>query len=354
MPVTAGSLSIVVPCRNEARTIRAFLDSLLAQDLDGFDWEVIIADGMSDDGTRDILRQYSQRDARIRVIDNPRKIASTALNAGIEAARGQLVLRMDAHTQYAPDYVRQCVAVIAETGADNVGGAARTTASGLRQRAIAAAYHSPYSTGGARFHNESYDGPVDTVTYGCWPRNTLLSLGLFDEELVRNQDDELNLRIIRAGGKIWQSSRIRSWYQPRNSLAALFRQYFQYGFWKVAVIRKHRIPASWRHLAPGAFVLANLALPLGAVLAGVLGATSLARLLGWGWILEAAAYALLLVSASIATAAKRGWDLLPLLPAVFAVYHFSYGLGFVAGLAHFLSPRSARPGPGKLFTEVTR
>jgi hypothetical protein len=192
------------------------------------------------------------------------------------------------------------------------------------------------------------------VTYGCWRKETLLGIGLFDETLVRNQDDELNLRLIRAGGTIWQSPRIRSWYRPRNSLSALFRQYFQYGFWKVAVIRKHRLPASWRHLAPGAFVLTNLTLPLAAPLAWGLGATSFARWLGWGWVVQAAAYTVLLLSASAATAAKRGWDLLPVLPAVFAVYHVSYGLGFLAGLAHFLPPRSALRRPGRLFTEVTR
>lgn len=354
MPVTHGCVSIIVPCRNEAGAIRAFLESLTAQDLEGLDWEVIMADGMSDDGTRATLEEYSHREPRIRVIDNPRGIVSTGLNAAIAAVRGEVILRMDAHSEYASDYVKECAAVLAGTGAANVGGAARTKASGLLQRAIAAAYHSRCSTGGARFHDETYEGPVDTVTYGCWRKETLLGIGLFDETLVRNQDDELNLRLIRAGRAVWQSARIRSWYQPRNSLPALFRQYFQYGFWKVAVIRKHRIPASWRHLAPGAFVLANLILPLAALIARVLGATSFARWLGWGWVVQATAYAVLLLSASVATAAKSGWDLLPLLPRVFAVYHISYGLGFFAGLAHFLSPRSARPTPGRLFTDVTR
>lgn len=349
-----GSLSIVVPCRNEAGAIRAFLGSLLAQDLAGFDWEVIIADGMSDDGTRAILEGYSRREARIRVIDNPGRIVSTGLNAAIAASRGEVILRMDAHSRYAPDYVKQCIAVMTGTGAHNVGGPARTEASGLLQRGIAAAYHSPFSTGGARFHDEDYEGPVDTVTYGCWRKETLIRLGLFDETLVRNQDDELNLRLTRAGGKIWQSPGIRSWYQPRNSLSGLFRQYFQYGFWKVAVIRQHRLPASWRHLVPGAFVLANLTLAIVVPLAWALGATSFARWLGWGWALETSAYLALLLAASVTSAAKRGWDLLPILPAVFAVYHVSYGLGFLVGMAHFLPRRSARPGPGRLFTEVTR
>ena len=182
------------------------------------DWEVIVADGMSDDGTRAILTEYSLREPRIRVIDNPGCISSIGLNAAVVAARGEIVIRMDAHTEYASDYVRQCVAVLAETGADNVGGAARTKATGLMPTAIAAAYRSPFSTGGARFHDERYEGPVDTVTYGCWKKSTLLRLGLFDKTLVRNQDDELNLRLIRAGGTVWQSRRIALVFAPQNAL----------------------------------------------------------------------------------------------------------------------------------------
>jgi hypothetical protein len=192
------------------------------------------------------------------------------------------------------------------------------------QRAVAAAYHSRFASGGARFHDSAYEGPVDTVPYGCWRKNTLERTGLFDESLVRNQDDELNLRIIRNDGRVWQSPRIRSWYWPRESLGALFAQYFQYGFWKVAVIRKHRRPASWRHLAPGFCVLLTIALA--------------AASLFWRWPITVlfalvAAYFIATVWASISAAHRDGWDLLPALPAVFAVYHAAYGLGFLAGMA---------------------
>src|SRR5262249_47183273 len=147
-----------------------------------------------------------------------------------------------------------------ETGADNVGGAMRTRASGFVQEAISLAFHSPFSVGGARFHNVEYQGYVDTVPYGCWRKSKLLDLGLFDEELVRNQDDELNLKIIRRGGKIWQSSLIQSWYQPRTSLWALFCQQAQYGYWKVRVIQKHKLPASWRHVVPAASLASLISL----------------------------------------------------------------------------------------------
>src|SRR4029453_11974231 len=130
-----------------------------------------------------------------------------------------------------------------ETDADNVGGPAHTKGIGYLQSAICAAYHSPFAVGGARFHQVDYEGDVDTVTYGCWPRKVFDQIGFFDEEFIRNQDDEFNLRLTRMGGKLWQSPRIKSWYRPRNSLRSLFRQYMQYGYWKVRVIQKHKIPA---------------------------------------------------------------------------------------------------------------
>jgi succinoglycan biosynthesis protein ExoA len=196
------AISIVVACRNEAAHITAFLDSLMAQEMRGAAWEAVIADGMSDDGTFEILTRYAELHPNLRVIRNPGRIVSTGLNAAIRAARGSVILRMDAHTRFASDYCIRCVETLEATGADNVGGPARTEARGLRARAIAAAYHSPFSTGGARFHDVHYEGWVDTVPYGCWRKDTLLRLDLFDEALVRNQDDELNLRLMRAGGKI--------------------------------------------------------------------------------------------------------------------------------------------------------
>jgi hypothetical protein len=260
---------------------------------------------------------------------------------------------MDAHSEYAPDYVRQCVSVLEETGAHNVGGPARTKARGLLGRAIAAAYHSPYSTGGARFHDEAYEGPADTVVYGCWRKATLFAIGLFDESLVRNQDDELNLRIVRSGGRLWQSPRIRSWYQPRSSLAALFRQYFQYGFWKVAVILKHRLPASARHLVPGAFVLANIGLPLvllGSALAGVGDGALFAK----AWAALAALYLGVSIAASVLTPKSAGWEVRPVLPLVFATYHFSYGLGFLSGVVYFLLAGRGATGAPAAFTQLSR
>jgi len=346
-------ISIIVPCRNESAHIVRLLECLRHQEWGGVQWEAIIADGMSDDGTRETLARYASTDSRIILIDNPERIVSTGLNRAIRASRGDIILRMDAHSEYAPDYVCQCVKVLEETGADNVGGPARTKARGLLGRAIAAAYHSPYSTGGAKFHDEGYEGPTDTVVYGCWRKATLIAIGAFDEALVRNQDDELNLRIVRSGGKLWQSPRIRSWYQPRNSLSALFRQYFQYGFWKVAVILKHRLPASLRHLVPGAFVLANIIFLLGLLGNAVAGAAG-GALIAEAWAVLAALYFGVSIAASALTPRSTGGELRPVLPLVYATYHVSYGLGFLAGAFYFLLVGRGAQGAPKAFTQLSR
>jgi succinoglycan biosynthesis protein ExoA len=320
-------VSVIVPCHNERGHIHTSLRSILAQDLAPEELEIIVADGMSDDGTREILRQLAAKNPHLRVIDNPGRIVSTGLNAAIAVARGAVIVRMDAHTEYAADYVRQCLTVLRETGADNVGGPARTKSRGYLQSAICAAYHSPFAVGGARFHQVAYEGYVDTVPYGCWPRKVFDQIGLFDEELIRNQDDELNFRLTRMGGKIWQAPRIQSWYRPRSSLCSLFRQYLQYGYWKVRVIQKHRRLASVRHLVPASFVLAMVVLPL---------ISLWWPLAVWAWLGLVGIYGLGTMAVSLLIAARQDWRLLPLLPLVFACYHGSYGVGFLCGVWDFV------------------
>ena len=259
---SSPSVSVVIPCRNEKDHIEACVRSILTQEPPPGGFEVILADGMSDDGTRDILKGLIEQDSHVHIVDNPGQIVSTGLNAAIRAARGKIIIRMDAHTEYATNYICQCLAVLQETGAANVGGPWIAKGKGLLGRAIAAAFQSPFAIGGAKGHDPGYEGLLDTVYLGCWPRELFDRIGFFDEELVRNQDDEFNLRLTRAGEKIWQSPRIRSWYTPRESLSALFRQYLQYGYWKVRVMQKHRMPASVRHLIPGFFVASLVLLPL--------------------------------------------------------------------------------------------
>ena len=334
------AVSLIIPCRNEADRIETCLRSVMAQDPPIGGFETIVADGMSNDGTRSILDRLSKDIVNLLIIDNPGLIVSTGLNAALKAAQGYIIIRMDAHTEYASNYVTQCVRVLEEVGADNVGGPARTKAKGYMQSAISAAYHSAFSVGGAQFHNIQYEGFVDTVPYGCWRKELFEKLGGFDEELARNQDDEFNLRIIRAGGQIWQSPCIQSWYSPRGSLRALFQQYLQYGYWKVRVIQKHKYPASIRHVIPSGFVLFLLVLPL---------LSWLSSLAGWAWLGLAGTYTVVNLTASFLTACQNALKLFPVLPFVFFCFHFGYGLGFLHGIWDFvIQQRKPRPSHTKL------
>lgn len=350
----AMRVSVIVPCRNEIRHIRAFLDCIFSQELGQFEMEVVVADGMSDDGTRLVLDEFEKKFGALKVLANPEKIVSTALNRAIRKARGEIIIRMDAHTQYAPDYVRSCVEVLQETNADNVGGPALTRAEGYVAQAIAHAFQTSFARGRAKFRDPRYEGPADSVPYGCWRKRTLLRIGMFDETFVRTQDYELNVRLVSSGGKVWQSPKITSWYRPRASLPALFRQYFQYGFWKAAVSRKHGKPASRRDLVPG------LCTFVGAFMMLCTAGASLGGAAGWRnaflgvWLALATLYSIASFTAAFSVARRQGWMFLPFLPIVFATYHLSHGLGFLLGLlfppANWERPNSVQ----KVLTAITR
>jgi glycosyltransferase involved in cell wall biosynthesis len=339
--MSSPAVSVVTPCRNERDHIEACLRSALAQEEPQGGFEVIVADGMSDDGTREIIQRLAATDPRLRMLDNPGRITPCGLNAGIREARGRYICIMGAHSRYAPNYLKNCLEVAAATATENVGGVALCEGYSYVQRAAAAAHHSAFSVGGARWHKPEYEGFVDTVFGGFYQREVFARMGLFDEEFVRNQDDEFNLRLTRAGGRIWQSPRIRSWYTPRGSLRDLFRQYFQYGYWKVRVIQKHRLPASPRHLVPGIFVL-------GLALGWLVGFLHPIMWLLYGGAV--ALYLLLSLVFSVATAARAGWSLLPVLPVIFLTYHLSYGSGFLLGVWDFvlLRKRTHRAACGAL------
>ena len=319
-------ISVIAPCRNERAAIDAFCESALAQQLPfGWQLEVLVADGRSDDGTRERLAERAAQDARLRLIDNPGRIVSTGLNAALRQARGAVIARFDIHTQFAPDYLAECLAALARTGADNVGGPWVARGQGATGRAtsaaIAAAFQCRWVVGGARSRDLDYEGEADTIYLGCWPRGVFERFGGFDEQLVRNQDDEHNLRLRLQGARLWQSARIRSWYQPRGSLVHLFRQQYQYGYWRPFVMRKHGQPGSPRQLVPAVFVAALV--------------TSLLLAPWWAWPLAALllAYSAYVGASAWAAARQAGaWPLLPRLPAVIAAYHLGYGLGTWRGL----------------------
>ena len=338
------TVSLIVPCRNESAHIEAFCADALAQQLPpGWRMELCIADGRSDDGTRERLQALAAAEPRIRWIDNPARIVSSGLNAALAQARGEVIVRLDVHTRYAPDYVAQCLAALAETGADNVGGpwhAEPAADAGPTAQAVAAAFQSAWVAGGAASRRLDFAGWTDTVYLGCWPRATFERFGTFDTALVRNQDDEHNLRIRRGGGRLWQSPNIKSVYQPRDTLHAVFSQWLQYGYWKPFVIVKHRQPAAVRHLVPAAFVALLLL-------------TALCRLLGgpaWPFLWLAGSYAVAVAALSVAVARGAGLNAAAALrvPAVIAACHFGYGIGSWPGWFDALLGRPGRARFGAL------
>jgi len=348
-------ISIIIPCRNEKSHIREFLDSVFAQELDpGWELEILVADGMSNDGTREVLRDYMARASNVSLIDNPGRIVSTGLNAAIAASTGEIILRMDAHTTYAPDYIRQCVCVLNETGADMVGGPWVAKGRGYLGQAIAAAFRSPFCGGGAKHRDPNFEGEVEGAYLGCWRRDIFEKVGLFDPDLVRNQDDEFNFRLRRTGGRAWQSPRIKSSYTPRASFGRLFRQYLQYGFWRVVVIRKHRALVSLRHLVPTLFVtwiLLSVGLMALTAVAGLSPVSSgIAVNLAIGLLLYAAACLI----AALGFARSDHPLVVLLLPVVIAVHHIGYGLGFLLGILKFALSGSRLRMPDELFSSLTR
>jgi succinoglycan biosynthesis protein ExoA len=347
-------ISVIVPCRNERKYIEPFLEAVLSQQRDpGWELEILVADGRSNDGTREILARAA-RGASVRLIDNPQGIVSTGLNAAIEASRGEIVIRMDVHTEYAPDYIRECVHALQYSGADNVGGPWVARGEGFVSGAIAAAFRMRFCTGGGRAHDPGYEGEVDTVYLGCWRREIFQRIGGFDPGLVRNQDDEFNFRLRRSGGRVWQTPRIRSSYSPRASLLALFRQYMQYGYWKTAVIRKHRALASWRHAVPALFVFGLVFLAGLWLVAAAMHSAAVATVAGSALLILLMIYMLSVFASALflyGSLPLRSWMILP---AVIATYHFAYGSGFLIGA---VSPPRNSGGPSadsRFFTALTR
>jgi glycosyltransferase involved in cell wall biosynthesis len=319
-------VSLIVPCRNERRHIRECLESLLANDWAVARREILVVDGLSEDGTRDIVAGYAARDAGIRLLDNPRRITSSALNVGVAQARGSVVMLAGAHSEYPPSYISGLVAELVASGADGVGGVCTTCAggSGAIARAIAVGLAHPFGVGNSWFRIGTREPRwVDTVPFGCYRREVFERAGGFDEELVRNQDDEFNLRLLRRGGRLRLVPAVASRYYARASLRQLARMYYQYGRYKPLVIRKVGAIMTLRQVVPAAFVLALMA----SLAAGVL--LPAARGIAAGIAL---AYAAATVVAALGTVRRHGVRLALGLLAVFPVLHFSYGLGFLIGL----------------------
>ena len=325
---TSPIVTIIMPIRNEADFIERSLGAILTQNYPRSRMEVLIADGMSTDSTRIVIQDLAGRhaDVSLKIIDNPGRIVPTGFNLALKQRRGEIVVRVDGHTIIAPDYVSECVSALERTGADNAGGRMNALSQTEFGKAVALATSTPFGVGGARFHYSEHEEWVDTVYLGAWRSKVFSEIGGFDEEFIRNQDDEFNYRLRAHGGKILLSPRIKSDYYPRSSPKALWRQYYQYGFYKVRVMQKHTLQMQPRHFAP---ILLISGLVVTAILAFLIPAT---------WVLFAGVAGLYIVAnlaASAITAFRSQASSFLLLPLVFAILHFSYGSGFAAGLVRF-------------------
>ena len=320
-------VSVLMPTRNEARYIALSLGAVLAQDYPADQLEIFVADGRSTDGTREIVRDIQDRHPNVSLIDNPGQIVATGLNTALRLARGEIVIRVDGHCEIAPDYVRRCVEHIKRDAVAGVGGSVETVGESYTAKAIALAMSSRFGAGDSAFRvAHGVTRWVDTIPFPAYTRAIVERAGQFDEELVRNQDDEYNYRLRQMGARLLLAADVRSRYYSRASLGGLWRQYFAYGLWKVRVLQKHPRQMSLRQFIPPAFVLT---LGLGATLAPIL---PLARL---ALAYTIATYLLASLAASLLVARRGGWRYLPLLPPIFAIMHTSYGLGFLGGLIKF-------------------
>ncbi len=326
------SISIIVPCYNEEATIGLLLNAILQQTYPRRELEVIIADGLSEDKTRDVIAAFQQAhpDLQMRIMENACRKIPSALNLAARAARGEFVVRLDAHSMPIPEYVERCVTDLHQGKGSVVGGvwSIRSGGSGFIAEGIARAAAHPLGVGDAMYRLQAAEGAVDTVPFGSFRRGTFEALGGFDESLLTNEDYEFNTRVRQRGEVVWLDPRIRSTYIARATLPALARQYWRYGFWKLKMLQRHPGSIRWRQALPPAFVASLVLLGVAAVF------LPLARLL---LSLEVALYALALAAAGLQAAVRRSMPLLiPGLMLAIATMHLAWGSGFLWSL---LSPR---------------
>jgi cellulose synthase/poly-beta-1,6-N-acetylglucosamine synthase-like glycosyltransferase len=335
-------VSIIIPCRNERRFIGDCLKSIIDSDYLKERLEVLAIDGMSDDGTRRILEDYTQRYTFIKLLDNPKRITPTALNLGIKKGKGDIIIWMSAHNRYEKDYVSRSVESLERSGADNVGGIMRTLprSDSFIGNAIVASLSHRFGVGNSYFRVQT-DEPkwVDTVFGGCYRKEVFDRVGLFNENLVRGQDMEFNLRLKKAGGKTLLVPDIVSYYYARSDLKSFWKHNWANGVWAILPFLYSPImPVSWRHLMPLTFVMSLV----GSALLGLLWTPFL-----YLFLIVICSYALANLGASFKIALeKRNLKYFAVMPFVFGTLHFSYGLGSLCGFLRVLSSRLLR---GRLF-----
>lgn len=330
-------ISVIMPVRNEEAFIARSLGAVLAQEYPPEALEILVVDGDSTDGTCDVIRALPGAE-RVRILPNPARNQAAAMNVGLSAARGDIIIRVDGHTVVAPDYVRQCVAALDATGADNVGGCMSPVGVTPTGKAIAAASRSRFAVPSA-FHVSATPQYTDTVYLGAWPRAVLERVGGYDERRLTNEDYELNYRIRRTGGRIYLSPAIQSAYYGRQTFPALAKQYYLYGAGKVATLRNHPASLRPRQLVAPLFVVA---LAAGALLAPFSPIALMA------WLALLAVYAAANLVASATASRSRGTVRVGRVALAFLIIHIAWGVGFWDGVIRGSrggSRAASRPAP---------
>ena len=322
------SISVIVPCFNEENTVHLLLGALCNQTFPLSCLEVVIADGQSTDGTRQAVRAFQQQHPELKIVwvENPRRNIPAGLNAALKAATGEVIVRLDAHSIPAPDYVERCLNGLESELGENVGGVweIRPGGTGWMARAIAAAAAHPLGVGDARYRTSGQPGEVDTVPFGSFRREVLDRIGWFDESLLSNEDYELNARLRKQGGRVYLDPAIKSGYFARATLGALSRQYFRYGYWKWRMLRRYPDTLRWRQALPPGFVLSLLVFALGGLFVPFF------RIF---LAVEILVYTLaLLIAAALTAARKKDLSLLFGLPMAIATMHVSWGSGFLVSV----------------------
>lgn len=317
-------VSVIIPCRNEVNSIEQCLKKIYDFDPPKGGFEVIVVDGMSDDGTPELLGKLKkERYPDLVILDNPKRTAPIAMNLGIQRAQGEYVMRTDPRCIHPKSYLVDLLKLSEETKADNVGGVLIPAGNNYIQKSIATAYKSSIAMGGALRDRGDFIGETDAVYGGFFRRKRLVEVGMYDEGMVRNQDDELSFRLRKLGGKIIQSGKIKIRYFPRNKLSQLFKQFFQYGYWKITVLKKHPKQISFRHFAPailvgGFFILAFLSFFSDKAFMGLL--------------LYGISYLVVLSLESLRLTYNNELKLWPAVIMSIGSMHIGFGLGFILAL----------------------
>lgn len=318
-------VSIIIPIRNEERHIAKCLDSILAQDFPVQQMEVLLVDGLSEDATCFLIKAYMEKYPHLfRLISNPLRITPIGMNLGIQSAKGDFIIRIDAHSEYENNYVSKCIQTLESVQADNVGGIVLNKSTGMVGEAFTQVLLSKFGVGNSAFRTGASSGFVDTVPYGAFRKETFSKFGLYDERLIRNQDYELNYRIRKGGGRIYLNSEIIVHYHCKNTILGIVKQSFNNGKWNVITMKLCPGSMGLRHFIPFLFVVSLFAWLVGSFLGR--------RLIMMAGILEILLYLGLDIYFSGFKYGSQYKNHFITKLILFPVFHIAYGIGSCVGL----------------------